>query len=665
MASAQSAPLLHYLRRLAARQAGAGLSDADLLDRYGRLGDEEAFAVLVRRHGPLVFAACRRVLDNSHDAEDCFQAAFLLLARNARSRTMPRSLGPWLYGVALRTARKARGKAAQRRRLEARAARSPVVRSSDEGTWCDLRPVLDEAVGRLPEKYRTAFVLCCLQGVTVSEAAGQLGCPRGTVAARLARAKERLHSRLARQGVALGAALSVTLTAKAMAAEVPAALLSSTVKAAGLFAAGGAVGAGGIPGHAALKGMVQAVFANKIRSVAALLLLLAAVAGAVRGRPAPTPRVESSRASAEETSRSAPAATLELGGKARFLSLAEASALALKHRAARLGVARLSLERGDAKTEREVNQVLVSVETAYWYLYGAYWGLHSREQGLRLAHQTWKEVGDNYRAGRAGLADFAQAHGQYELFRAQRLQSLDQVFNYERQLRSLLGLPAWDGPFLVPRDAPSLAAAPPDWAASLREALANRPELRLARNDPAFPDRELRDQERKVEHFLALQYRKWGLTYEQIKANRAQREAFATQLKTRNRQYLAGRGTLDILLEAQRFWADALAQEYAAIAAHNNAQVAFAFGKGAIRQRATKEEDGATRAPTLVTLWESVVPLEDVQPLPPLDTPPVETPPVETPHSAKDPPLTPWKVEDLFPGGTTDRQQRSVPRRLP
>jgi hypothetical protein len=184
--------------------------------------------------------------------------------------------------------------------------------------------------------------------------------------------------------------------------------------------------------------------------------------------------------------------------------------------------------------------------------------------------------------------------------------------------------------------------------------------LHLARSYLALQDAEL-----KTERFMGLQYRKLSLTYEQVKACRAQREAFATQVKTCCQQYRAGRGTLDLMLEAQRFWADGLAQEYAAIVAHSNTQCGFAFGKGSIRQRATTEDGGVTTAPTLVTLWKSVIPLEDVQPLPLLETPSMETPPVEKPRGAKDAPLKPWKVEDLFPGGAADSRQGPVPRRLP
>src|SRR5262249_3651131 len=159
--------------------------------RFARLRDEDAFAELVRRHGPLVLGLCRRVLGDWHDAEDAFQATFLVLAKNAASLRWPEALGPWLYGVALRTARKGRARAARRRSCERQAAAPEAVSAADP-TGRDLRPLLDEAVGGLPEKYRVPVVLCYLKGRTVAEAARQIGCPRGTVATRLAWARRRL-----------------------------------------------------------------------------------------------------------------------------------------------------------------------------------------------------------------------------------------------------------------------------------------------------------------------------------------------------------------------------------------------------------------------------------------------------------------------------------------
>ncbi len=324
-------------------------------------------------------------------------------------------------------------------------------------------------------------------------------------------------------------------------------------------------------------------------------------------------------------------------------------------------VTRLRFNQQRGEFERNVNQMLLNVETAYWNLYGSYWALYSREQGVRFAFESWRIVKAQYEAGRASLADAAQAQGQYELFRSQRLQAIDTVLDNERQLRALLGMQVSDGTRLVPSDAPVLALYQPDWGTALELAMKNRPELYMARQDVKanqmnvilaknnlLPDLRffaqydanalgnrldgtgqdnafrnlasdtyndwqiglrltipigyrfahatlrqaqlrlarsylvLQDQELKAERFLGLQWRRLSSQYEQIKANRAQREAFATQLQTRYQQYLAGRGTLDILLEAQRFWADALATEYQSIVAYNNALCGFEFAKGTI-----------------------------------------------------------------------------------
>src|SRR5262249_11348272 len=133
--------------------------------------------------------------------------------------------------------------------------------------------------------------------------------------------------------------------------------------------------------------------------------------------------------------------------------------------------------------ERNINQMLLNVETAYWNLYGSYWNLYSREQGLRFAYQTWKNVRERHAAGSASLGDLAQLSGQYELFRAQRPSAGDTLQENERQLRALMGMPVDDGTYLVPCDAATIAPVKPDWKMALREPLARRPELHLARGD--------------------------------------------------------------------------------------------------------------------------------------------------------------------------------------
>jgi RNA polymerase sigma factor (sigma-70 family) len=182
-------------------------TDRELLHRFVAHREESAFTALVERHGPMVLDVCRRVLHDSHEAEDACQATFLVLARKCGSLRQPELLANWLYGVAYRSARKAQR---QRVRYCAHAMRGASMQATDATAdliWKDLRPVLDEELERLPAKYRAAVVLCYLEGLKVEEAARQLQCPRGTILSRLARARQRLSSRLAMRGLALSTGL--------------------------------------------------------------------------------------------------------------------------------------------------------------------------------------------------------------------------------------------------------------------------------------------------------------------------------------------------------------------------------------------------------------------------------------------------------------------------
>src|SRR4051794_14651098 len=198
MASTGHSPTARFLRRVAAAHG----PDEELLRRFVAHRDDAAFAELVRRHGPVVLGVCRRVLGDAPDADDAFQAAFLVLARKAHRIARPDLLGNWLYGVAYRTALRARAVAARRRAREGRLVDVPAEDRPPAFVWADLRPVLDEEVNRLPDRYRATFVLCHVEGRTMAEAARLLGCPEGTVLSRLAWARGRLRSRLTRRGLA-------------------------------------------------------------------------------------------------------------------------------------------------------------------------------------------------------------------------------------------------------------------------------------------------------------------------------------------------------------------------------------------------------------------------------------------------------------------------------
>ena len=222
------------------------LGDDELLSQFvGREyeGDsaEAAFAVLVERHGPMVLGVCRRVLRDRHEAEDAFQATFLVLARKAASIARRDQLANWLYGVACRTALDLRARASRRKTGEHHAQElSPrEVRPSVEADLDELRAILDEEVARLPDRYRGVLVLCELEGLSRQAAAKRLGIPEGTLSSRLARAKGLLRHRLTRRGLAPSVVvLTAALAPETQAILIPSSLASSTIQAAAHIVAG-------------------------------------------------------------------------------------------------------------------------------------------------------------------------------------------------------------------------------------------------------------------------------------------------------------------------------------------------------------------------------------------------------------------------------------------
>ena len=184
------------------------LTDGQLLERFATGGGEAAelaFAALVERHGPMVLRVCRHVLADPNDAEDAFQATFLILVKKARSLWVQDSLGPWLHRVAHRVATRARFSAARLREHEKRAAATRPTLVRERGDWDELLSYLHEEIDRLPERSRMPVVLCDLQGLTHEKAARHLGWPVGTVKSRLARGRELLRGRLSRRGFGLAA----------------------------------------------------------------------------------------------------------------------------------------------------------------------------------------------------------------------------------------------------------------------------------------------------------------------------------------------------------------------------------------------------------------------------------------------------------------------------
>lgn len=263
MAGRQPSALIRFVRRIAVAETPE-TGDALLLRRFIDGRDAEAFAALVQRHGPMVFGVCRRMLGDIHEAEDCFQATFLILARRASAVGRPDLVGGWLHGVACRVATRARHLLVRRRAQERQVVDVPAGERTPELIWTDLRPVLDEEIERLPELYRVPFVLCYLDGRTNDEAAQLLGCPKGTIVSRLATARERLRRRLTRRGITLPAAVLGALVAEHATAAVPAALVQAT--------AGGVTGAIAPSVAILVEGVLMTMRVHRIATVLAVLL---------------------------------------------------------------------------------------------------------------------------------------------------------------------------------------------------------------------------------------------------------------------------------------------------------------------------------------------------------------------------------------------------------
>jgi RNA polymerase sigma factor (sigma-70 family) len=284
MATAQLGTLLRHIHHLAAARGEEPRTDHQLLEAFAVRRDEAAFAALLARHGPMVLRVCRRTLHHEQDAEDAFQATFLVLAQYTRSIRKCEALAAWLHGVAHRTALKLRRTAARRRNREARL-KETARRVVAGPRWDDVQAVLDEEIRRLSQPLREVFILRVLEGKSGPEAAATLGIQQGTVSSRLTRARQRLRRRLSRRGIELSAFLAALGVADGTGrAAVPEVLARTTLRC-GLAAASGSA-AGVIPSHLATLAAeaTRAVFRARIQRAMVMLVavgLLAASAGAL------------------------------------------------------------------------------------------------------------------------------------------------------------------------------------------------------------------------------------------------------------------------------------------------------------------------------------------------------------------------------------------------
>jgi RNA polymerase sigma-70 factor (ECF subfamily) len=309
MSGREPSGALRDIRTLFSDGMLGGLTDRQLLERFGNRDDssaEDAFTVLLERHGPMVWGVCRRLLPDRDAAADAFQATFLALVRRASAVRVDDSLGPWLYGVSRRVTARARATSLRRRARETGGVEAVAGPAPDPGRAEGLA-ILDEEIGRLPERHRAAVVLCDLEGLPHEEAARRLGCPVGTVESRLSRGRQRLRDRLVRRGLAPAAAALWAERAREASAAIPVALIKRSARFVTSYPAAGAVPAAVV---AFAEGVIQMMWLARLKPlvVVAAALILATAGVAVQGRQQPAPE------GAREQAKTAPPPTAVAGG---------------------------------------------------------------------------------------------------------------------------------------------------------------------------------------------------------------------------------------------------------------------------------------------------------------------------------------------------------------
>jgi RNA polymerase sigma factor (sigma-70 family) len=424
MASGQMSEVIQHLRRTMFLRDGTGLTDGQLLTDYISRRDEAALAALVRRHGPMVWGVCRRILRNYHDAEDAFQATFLVLVRKAASIASRELVANWLYGVAHQTALKARATAARRKERERQVTEMPEPAVMEQDLWSDLQPLLDEELAQLPDKYRSVIVLCCLEGKTRKEAARQLSLPEGTVGGWLARARAMLAKRLAQRGVTLSG--GVILARNVASAGVPMFVMANTIKAASAFAAGQAAASGLISARAIAltEGVLKTMFFTRLKistAVLATMLIVTLSLGAIGTgvglsthavAAGPQPRAASNAAARQEAAEAALVeAERDFDVAAAQLELAKAR-LEQAKRQVQLAKLRLIHARGpkEAKAQLEGGWKLIAEESegrfqSYPQGVGVTLGLNAGEYTLTMGPRI---------GGQGNVGLFHSLHAFYE-----------------------------------------------------------------------------------------------------------------------------------------------------------------------------------------------------------------------------------------------------------
>jgi RNA polymerase sigma factor (sigma-70 family) len=364
--------LVRRIRLAALAQDGAAGADGELIESFISRKDEAAFALLLRRHGPMVLNVCRRVIGNHHDAEDAFQATFLVLAQKAASVSPREKVASWLHGVAYRIALKARQMRSKTHAREKQMSPMPEPEAAEQSNWGDLRPLLDEELSRLPENYRLAIVLCDLEGKSIKTATKQLGWPQGTLAGRLARARKLLAKRLTQRGVVLSAgSLAAMIAQNAVSASVSPLLMSSTLKVATLVAAG-KTAAAGMKVAALTEGVLKTMFLTRLKmvTIVALVLGMGTLGGVVLSEGQPTQaqqKTESRKAPTYIPPAPSRTARTEAGTPA-----GTAEQTKVKYAVAELVVPIQGLDQNENKTKEEwlIGKIVRTIAPGSWKVNG-------------------------------------------------------------------------------------------------------------------------------------------------------------------------------------------------------------------------------------------------------------------------------------------------------
>lgn len=385
MTSGQFTLMHSSLTRLFSEGTMTGASESELLERFLSQRDEAAFEAILRRHGPMVLAICRRILADPNDVDDAFQATFLVLVKKAGSIRDRKVLGTWLHGVARRVAVRARVNARRRRDHERGSSEMTAwqARSSGDPDRDELRAIIDEEVTRLTEKYRTALVLCDLEGQTHEEAAANLRCPVGTVKSRLARAREALRSRLVRRGFAPSAAIVAGWLAPEPASAVTSKMISTTINAAVRLLAGRKLAAGVV--SAAVAALVEQTLrgvsmnALKIMGVLTTAGVIVTSAGTFAYQTAAKQAPNAATAPRQKAYGKASLPGLEArkaydldGYRKNVMSLLRARTLAVSE-LEQLVARYLAAVREKEDRARAQDDAVESAKTAYYRLEGEHW----------------------------------------------------------------------------------------------------------------------------------------------------------------------------------------------------------------------------------------------------------------------------------------------------